>query len=1031
MRSLLLAASLLLFACGNDLPDGITDPPQTPGEGPRVIFDLDRKPLPEIPLPNDVATRVDPTSPTGRRVNLSILAPTRLEQDVRRKGNELDGFATFGSISVAFDAPLDLQVLIDRHQANLDFEDDAVFLLNVEPGSPNYGRAWPLDFGRGNFPVNISRRRCLFPGDPRCDANNLMFETRDEDTNRNGRLDPGEDSDSDGVLDKPNAIDPSLPVDDAIIGFYEFETNTLLIRPIIPLDPGARHAVVLTQRLLGQNGDPVRSPFVHVNHTRQNKALATTPALLEQNYGVAPDEIAFAWSFTTQSSNLVLDTIRAGLYGSGPMAWLNDDYPARLDKVLPIKDRGDNVYIASIDQNTSTFELFAALLLGDNEAVIQGLLSELAYVDYLIAGEITIPYFLADTDGLVDAAPEGSYWDNPYLLDDDESFDVDPLTGEAFQKAAPLDFLCTVPKATDGHEAPFPVVFLIHGTGVGKFSLLAFAGGFARFGIATCGIDGLAHGLGVDSETRNLAKTVLAGSNLGNLLPLLVGKRVRDLDLDGEVDVAGDFWTVDAFHSRDAIRQTALDNTVLMRVLRTFDGRPWSDAVQAESPQGVGSIAGDWNGDGIVDLGGPNVNYFAFGMSLGGIVTAVMGGMEPDLTAVSPEVGGGGLSDVAMRSTQAGVPQMVVLPLLGPLFVGEPTSEDLDGDGLNETRIYLHAGRFFQTIDIPVGRIPRLEPGDQVILRNLTSGEEDTVTVPPDGNFQIGVQAWSKNLLEIGYDYLPEGPKPMPSVPCTEAPRDGSTAPCIRDTVPLGDELSLTFVSRGETTTWDTFNADTPYGGVVYAEGAPFIALQSGYGYTRQTPNLRRFAQISQTLLDQGDPINYTPRYRVRDWEGGIVPALFTSAIGDTNVPIATQIAMARAGGAVPWQPGTLGESSPNDALIENWVVEGLTRTQRFDPPLFDPDDLDLGTDGHDAVSPEEPFRFTVADGEKLSGIRFFYPGRGGGHSFEATRPDRDFNFELFMINMVAAYFESGGTVIREDLCLATASCPDIPTAPE
>ena len=118
-------------------------------------------------------------------------------------------------------------------------------------------------------------------------------------------------------------------------------------------------------------------------------------------------------------------------------------------------------------------------------------------------------------------------------------------------------------------------------------------------------------------------------------------------------------------------------------------------------------------------------------------------------------------------------------------------------------------------------------------------------------------------------------------------------------------------------------------------------------------------------------------------------------------------------------------------SLIENYVVEGLARTKRFDPPLFDPDDLDLGTDGNDAVSPENPLRFTVQhDDGTVSGIRFFYPGRGGGHSFESTRPDRDFNYELFMINMIAAYFESGGKTIREDLCLATADCPDLPPTP-
>ena len=38
--------------------------------GPRVVWDIEAEPLPEIPLPNDAATRIDPTSPTGRRLNI-------------------------------------------------------------------------------------------------------------------------------------------------------------------------------------------------------------------------------------------------------------------------------------------------------------------------------------------------------------------------------------------------------------------------------------------------------------------------------------------------------------------------------------------------------------------------------------------------------------------------------------------------------------------------------------------------------------------------------------------------------------------------------------------------------------------------------------------------------------------------------------------------------------------------------------------------------------------------------------------------
>ena len=108
------------------------------GQGPKVVFDVLALPLPEVPLPNDVAPRLDPTSPTGRRLNISPEAPTEYERRARREFNRFDGFGTYGPIMVSFEAPLDLSVLKDRHQ-NTDFRDDALFLLNVSPTCDRYG----------------------------------------------------------------------------------------------------------------------------------------------------------------------------------------------------------------------------------------------------------------------------------------------------------------------------------------------------------------------------------------------------------------------------------------------------------------------------------------------------------------------------------------------------------------------------------------------------------------------------------------------------------------------------------------------------------------------------------------------------------------------------------------------------------------------------------------------------------------------------------------------------------------------------
>ena len=87
MSRVILAFPVLLVACNDILPSGLLETPE--GTGPMVHIDWDAEPLPEIPFPNDLATRPDPTSVTGLRVNISEVAPTHTEQEARQKLNEL------------------------------------------------------------------------------------------------------------------------------------------------------------------------------------------------------------------------------------------------------------------------------------------------------------------------------------------------------------------------------------------------------------------------------------------------------------------------------------------------------------------------------------------------------------------------------------------------------------------------------------------------------------------------------------------------------------------------------------------------------------------------------------------------------------------------------------------------------------------------------------------------------------------------------------------------------------------------------
>ena len=273
-----IAAVAALVGCdGGGTPAGARLTPA--GTGPRVVWDLNTNTLPLIPLPNDVATSPDPTSPTGRRINASLIVPTGIERSVRARFDELDGWGTFAPISLSFEEHIDVADLLRRqggtnHFRQSDFPGHAIYLIDLETGLPV-----PLDFNSGNYPYAVAHTDQYFDNDPRSTESNLLFETVEEDANNNGVLDPGEDTDFDGVLDHPNTLDGRLTGDrqdgyDRMAWFYERESRTLIVRPLLPLRQRKTYAVVLTNRLVGERtGTAVRSPFDHVHHSRQTAAL--------------------------------------------------------------------------------------------------------------------------------------------------------------------------------------------------------------------------------------------------------------------------------------------------------------------------------------------------------------------------------------------------------------------------------------------------------------------------------------------------------------------------------------------------------------------------------------------------------------------------------------------------------------------------------------------------------------------------------------------------------------------------------------
>lgn len=979
-----------IFVVLASLASGCIDENQSPqglnkavvSGGPTVVFDLDARPFPDIPFPNDLATRVDPTSPTGRRVNVSLLGGSEQEENVRKFVNRMDGFGVYSPITVQFDGLLDLENLVERHQEEIpDFRNDAVFLVNVDIESPDYGKLELIDFGLGNYPVLMERPNRYFDADPRVDGTNLLFESVAEvDLNDNGILDPIEDTDDDGVWDQPNLLDPAGdPYEPGnTLDWYERETNTLILRPVHTLKPGTTYAVVLTSELRGELGDPINSPFDIVNHARQTPDLKALkhilPRALPDRFDEELKDVRFAWTFTTQEPFRDLLAVRAGLYGHGVFDRLSEEFPPELHIVH--NATREDVELPRVFDLEPLLDFLVPLLpqlFGVAGGSADKLEENLTNIDYIVNGTFLSPYFLADKDGLAD--PEPGPDRNPQ--DDDEVIDINSSTGEGFYEPGEVTFMCTVPEANEVRKPPFPTVIYSHAINSTRLETLLFGGVLAKFGFAVCAIDAVGHGVAIPQEFTELIERATDRVNIPNFPAVITHHRARDLTNDGVPDSGGMFFTSDILHSKDNFRQTAIDQFQFIRILRSFDGsKRWPDEIDEESPyvqarrgiiapwdqdgDGVGDIAGDFNGDGVVDFGGDQA-FVGLGTSLGGIQTVLLSALEPTIRATVSNAGGGGLVDIAYRTTIRNARAGVILRMLGPLIVG---SRIPDTDTMN---LYFQVASADNEARVPIGQFSGIEDGDRIVLRNpvrearaaVPEDEKQSEVYVRDGRFRVSIAAdaneASRRRALLGFD--PKISLVDTLMGCEDVGRCGdercetgqactvdgcvSIGECIdsfdheavlyendpdtdideqalyRDELTRrtlldprdhGDPLILeVYGSDGELKmTIDEFQNNTFFENIFYPPGSPLAAPAAGLGLKRQTPDFRKFIGIAQTLIEGADPAAAAPHffqdpfefpYETEPFRHGHTNLMMAGTVGDQTVPISAGISVARTAG--------------------------------------------------------------------------------------------------------------------------------------
>ncbi|MFT5358100.1 MAG: hypothetical protein ACI9KE_005337 [Polyangiales bacterium] len=1063
------------------------------GDGPRIKWDLNNDALPEIPLPNDIATWPDRTSPTGRRINVSMLAPTGFERFTRELFDSLDGWGTYAAASIPFEEHIDIQDLMDRQGGTSDvfseerWPDHAVYLINLTTGLPT-----PLDVNSGSFQYVLDNPSQYWPNDPRAGESNLLFETVDEDVNGNGVMDPGEDTDFDGVLDQPNTLTGEPGDVDDMVWFYERETKTLLLKPILPLRPKTTYAIVVTDRLVGENGQSVRSPFDTVHHVAQRDALEPLPGHLlahPELYGDLAsrgwDGVAFAYTFTTQSVTDDLDAIRDGLYGEGTMAYLDEDFPptyapSTMQGGGAGCTTGPDIIVAPGEQFRDILRTLFLLAFEISGDVTDALLEPFSYLSHVVTVNFDSPYFLRDPDtvGLQD------------------TFQMDAQTGEAEIATETLTMTIFVPIETETHQQPFDTAFYVHGYGSANAEPLPYAGYMVQNGVALVILNAEGHGVEIDDELINTFGSLFSTQCLTPTLGSILASRAEDIDGDGTPDSGVDFWTAYVFHTRDVVRQSVVDYMRSIRILSTFDGRPALPGNFPNSPitalaagdapnpgvvydadifpyEGL-DIAGDFDGDGVPDVGGPDNQIFFTGGSLGGIVSGIMAGVEPSIRSSVPIVGAGGLTDVSARSNNGGVLRAMHLRLMGPLVITNPASERGDNTACaeDEVSMYFYSSERNKRQESEFACISRDVAGadDVIVVGNFVNNEKRcaSATRGEEGRFQVPFPADPDDPIYV--EIHPGRAADFDYGTCTYTGERGDDVIVI-DTFQVGAE-DCDSCARYQQREW--------------ARGERLVSPAMGFGHRRQSADLRRLLFLAQVGLEPADPINYARRVFLEPL-GQPVNLLVVNSVGDQNVPLSGGNAYARAAGVLPFLPPDApdhlrdwrapasfevnypGYASPNDLLIGLGVLEGVDRLERHpmtDGPndfLMDVDDLAEGAyrfqpDGRhqsnepDAVTHprlERPLRWvrqsraarsntddvwSPVPGQDVSGLLNHYVVPAGVHGFDELVYDQNLPWDpaQYLINLISRYGITNGqdlhyfTNPEGHTCLEDSSCPHI-----
>jgi hypothetical protein len=411
---------------------------------------------------------------------------------------------------------------------------------------------------------------------------------------------------------------------------WEPLTNTLYVESNDQLQQDSTYLLVVTAGVRDTRGKPVESAFrreLNFGHTKNPNVEAYRQALLAAlnsafAAGVAPDDVADASLFTTQSITAISEKVRDQIRSApAPIANFNLG-PGGSSTVFA------NSPLLKIDWNqqrlvTGPLETHAVPVLATQ--VFPGSIARIAYGSF--------------------AAP--NYENGSQLIPP-----VGTLTGvPAVQSVNQLVFTLFIPSG-DAPAGGWPVAIFGHGfTDSMNGAPWVVASTLAHAGFATIAINVVGHGFGAGS-------TYTVTQPTGSPVTFSAGGRGIDQNGDGKIDSTEGVNAANGsiVSNADGLRQTVFDLVTLTHMLQA----------------GV-----DVDGNGSADLSTSRIYYS--GQSFGGIYGVELLGLESTIRAGVPNVAGGPIVEIARLSPSfrglvglallGRTPSLYnVLPVNNPLF---------------------------------------------------------------------------------------------------------------------------------------------------------------------------------------------------------------------------------------------------------------------------------------------------------------------------------------------------------------------------